>query len=384
MNLTRAAWWTGVFFLAGVVASIAGFVVDPARAALGWLTAFLFVLLAALGSLVLVMIGHATNARWFIVVRRLGELAAATLPVSPLLFVPVALCLPHLYDWADPARGGEHARLLLEHRSSWNDPGAFLVRSFSYFAVWIFLAERLLGGSIGQGDGPWEVTGRLRRLSIAGLWPLALSMTFAGVDWVMALETTWASTMSGVQLFAGAMTSGLAVLVLCAYVGVKSGALGGRVSEEHFYALGRLLLAFVIFWGYIAFAQLLIVYEADLPEEAEYYLRRGTGSWGVLGLLAVTCRLLLPFALLLSRGLKRQPGRLATVAAVVLAGGYVDAAWLVLPSGHAASGPSWIDAGCLAACAGAVVTFGLLRARGLGLLATGDPELSVSARYRSS
>ena len=39
-----------------------------------------------------------------------------------------------------------------------------------------------------------------------------------------------------------------------------------RLTAEHFQALGRLTLAFVLFWAYLSYAQFFIVWIADIPQ----------------------------------------------------------------------------------------------------------------------
>jgi hypothetical protein len=103
-----------------------------------------------------------------------------------------------------------------------------------------------------------------------------------------------------------------------------SGALGEWVGARHFHDLGKLLLAFVMFWAYLAFSQFLIIWSGNLPEEIPWYLERMRGGWGALALLLVVGHFALPFALLLSRDLKRRASLLAKVALVVIVMRLVD------------------------------------------------------------
>lgn len=380
----RALLISVVLGIAGTLAFVVGVVVDPAAAAHAWMAAWAFALLIALGSLLFLLIGHASNARWLIVLRRVSERAATTFPVLLLLALPFIAFAKDLYPWAMPHEAlSHHAHLVLERHPVWLSPTAVVSRSIGYFLIWIATSELLLRWSLAQQQRPWVMTTRLRRFATVALWPFALSLTFAGFDWVMGLSPGWGSTAFGLYMFATGMLGGLALLVLLVYLAERGGALRGHVHGSHYYALGRLLLTFTVFWAYIAFTQYLIIYMADLPEEVTFYLVRGKGSWLALSLFLIVGRFAIPFLALLSKRLKFQPGRLAAVSVWILVGNYLDIAWLVLPALRGAeAGASWIDVAALLSVSGLVATFGIWRARGTVAVPEHDPDLAVSEAYR--
>ena len=93
-----------------------------------------------------------------------------------------------------------------------------------------------------------------------------------------------------------------------------------------------LFRSFVMLWAYLSFSQFLIIWSGNLPEEIPWYIARIRGGWGVIALLLVVGHFALPFALLLSRDLKRHSGLLAKVALFVIAMRLVDLIWLVAPT----------------------------------------------------
>jgi hypothetical protein len=84
-------------------------------------------------------------------------------------------------------------------------------------------------------------------------------------------------------------------------------------------------------WAYFNFSQYLIIYSGNLVEEIPYYVTRTTGGWQYLALLLVVFHFVAPFALLLSRDLKRHAGRLALVALAILVMRLADLLFLVSP-----------------------------------------------------
>ena len=138
----------------------------------------------------------------------------------------------------------------------------------------------------------------MRKLGIAGIPIFALSLTFGAFDWLMGLDYNWVSTMWGVYIFAGAAGSSMSLLVLLVTWLRNKGYLKG-VTLEHYHIMGKLMLAFCIFWAYIGFSQYMLIWYANIPEETEYFIRRNIASWHTLSTLLVVGRFFLPFPLLL-------------------------------------------------------------------------------------
>jgi hypothetical protein len=157
-------------------------------------------------------------------------------------------------------------------------------------------------------------------------------MTFAMVDWVMTLYPHWASTMHGVFFLVG---NGLSVLVFAIlllrffsdYEPFKS-----VVHTMHFHDLGKLTFGLTVFWTYVNFGQFLIVWSANLGEEAPWYLTRVVPGWLWFTVLLFVCHFALPFFILLSRNVKRQKATIAVVAGWMFLMRGFDMYWHVHPA----------------------------------------------------
>jgi hypothetical protein len=150
-------------------------------------------------------------------------------------------------------------------------------------------------------------------------------MTFASFDWMMSLTPEWYSTVYGVYWFGGGMVGALALLAMLA----RRPAFVATVDELH--ALGKLLLTFVMFWVYAAFAQYIVIWSGDIPREVTWYVVRNRGGWGGLALVLLLGSVALPFLLLLLLRVKRSGVLLGALGALLLAFHYVDTYWLVMP-----------------------------------------------------
>jgi len=371
----------------GLALLLLGALADPRQAAFSYLTAYAYVLSFALGALLFLMIQHTIAATWSIVLHRTAEAVAATLPLLTLLFVPVLLAWPWLFPWQGDAAGptaGPTARLPAELRPGYLALPFAALRAAACFAVWNAAALLLHRWSLRQqtGGDPAALAHRQRVLSAAGLPLVAFTVTLASFDWLMSLTPGWASTIFGVYYFAGAMVGILALIAVAAPRLEREGYLAGIITVSHYHALGKLLFTFLLFWAYIAFAQLLLIWIADLPREATWFVARTAGSWAAVSGLIVVGHFLLPFFALLSRELKRRPAALAAVGAWLLVMHFVDVYWIVLPVPHpAGTRPHWLDAAAVVGIAGAAAAFGLWRARGASIVASGDPTYRRSLEF---
>ncbi len=329
----------------GLAAAVLGALVDADQFFRSWLIGFLFCLGLALGSLGLLMLQHMSGGQWGLVARRVFEAASRTLPVVALMFIPLLFGLRDLFEWARPE--AVQASAVLRSKAPYLNVQFFIVRAVIYFAIWLGCSVLLNRWSAEQDRGgaatPAESV-RFRAVSAPGLLAYVLTMTFASVDWIMSLDPEWYSTIFGLLTVAGQALVSLAFAIAILATVYPSGAFGDRVGPRQFHDLGKLLLAFVMLWAYLAFSQFLIIWSGNLPEEIPWYLERMRGGWGVVALLIVVGHFALPFALLLSRDLKHRASLLAKVALVVIGMRLVDLIWLVAPTREHGGFPvHWMD-----------------------------------------
>jgi hypothetical protein len=310
-----------------------GFALDRAAFFQSWLLGFFFWLALPLGSLALVMLHHLTGGSWGFAIRRLLEAAMRTLPLLALFFVPVALGMHDLYEWshadavaADPVLAGKSAYL---------DPRFFVVRAVVYFAIWIALARRLDNLAV-RNDRYMsaKLQQKMRTLSGPGLAAYGLAMTFASVDWAMSLEPHWFSTIYGAMFVVGQVLSTLAFSIAASAWLSRREPFARWMRPDHFHDLGKLMFAFVLLWAYVAYSQYLIIWSANLSEETPWFLHRTSGGLRGVALVIVVFHFALPFAVLLSRKIKRNSKTLASVAVFLLALRLVDLYWLIVPAFH--------------------------------------------------
>jgi hypothetical protein len=382
--------WSRIPLIAGVVAVLGAVgcailgLGNPKQFFFSWLVAFLFFVSLALGGLFFVLIQYAAQGGWGIVLRRIGETIFCTIPVMAALFVPVIFGLHDLYEWSH-AEAAEHDALLAWKAPYLNVP-FFLIRAALFFALWSFIAVVYYRGSRSQDTtGDPRMSARLRKFAGPAIIVLALTQTFASIDWIMSLTPHWYSTMFGVYFFAGSWVGFIALLSVVVPAMRGAGLLNTVISPEHLQDIGKFLFAFTAFWAYISFSQFFLMWYGNMPEETIWYRARMEGSWLTVSLLLLFGHFFAPFFYLMGRSVKRNGVTLAVGGVWVLFMHFVDLYWQVMPTLHPAGfSPSLLDVAALMAVGGSFVAAAGWLMQRQALVPIRDPRLAESLAFENA
>ena len=371
----------------GVVGIIAAFalalVFDQSikRFYFAYLVSFAWFLSLSLGGLFFVILQHLTKAAWSVNVRRIPEWLAASMPILAILAVPIAIpVLLHrgdIYPWAESskphtaevaadatkaeaapaasseAKAGKTAEPEEEEITGFKrvflNPFFWLIRVAVYFTVWSGIGLWYWRQSLKQDQtGDDNITAEMQRRSPVSMILFAVTLTLAAFDLLMSLDPSWSSTIFGVYYFAGSAIGVFATIIVTVLLLQRAGYLRDSVTVEHFHDLGKFLFGFTFFWGYIGFSQYMLMWYANLPEETRWYLHRGATTaehsfgttgltlaalapWSYVSVALLFGHLLIPFAGLMSRHVKRFPPLLAFWAVWLLVFHWIDMFWIVMP-----------------------------------------------------
>lgn len=375
----------------GGAAFLAGLVLDGTRAWQALLVNFLFFGGLAQAGVVLSCILQVTSARWGRPLKRVAEATAAFLPAA---FVLLLILLAGTAAWAPWVHEP------VEAKTPWLNIPFFVLREL--LAVGMLggfslcyvrrslrpdigmlhesgarpargLALRLIAGWRGV-DAEREIGQRGQsRWAVAVLVAYGWVFTLIAFDFVMALDPHWFSTLLGGYYFIGNVLIGLAFLTLAAAAGRGRLGIAGHVGRRQLHDLGKLLFGFCILWAYLFWSQYLVIWYGDLAEETEFIHHRMHGAWAPVAWTVFGMAFAGPFVVLLSRAVKTWTPGLATVAAVVFAGMWLERFLLVSPSlWHGEGVPlGWIE---MLVTAGAASLFVVCYATFLDLF----PALPVS------
>lgn len=363
-----------------VTAIVLGFFVEQGvrRFYHAYLVSFTFYLSLAIGALAFVLLQHVSRAGWSATVRRIAELLASTLPVLGVLSLPILVSVmtgeienPKLYRWAQPApessivhhdnpsdapsgstadsaavsghHDDHHSPYALDSiilaKRPWLNPPFFVLRIVLYFAILSGIALYFWRTSLLQDEtGDPALTLQMQRRSPLCILASGVVVTLMAFDLLMSLDPHWYSTIFGIYYLSGSLVGGLAAMVVFGSLLQRCGWLTQSTNREHYHDLGKYLFGFVFFWGYIAYSQYMLLWYANMPETTGWLARRGAttveGEQNVFTIVAIVLllgHLLIPFAGLLSRHVKRRRAGLVFWSVWMLVFHYIDLHWLVMP-----------------------------------------------------
>lgn len=325
-TLKTLGWGATALGAVGVVAAY--LFASPARFWANWVMWFIFLVTVGLGALFIVALEHLVNARWSVPLRRIPErIGTLLLPAVPVGLIALG-AVPVLYPGSRPEA---LQNKFLAGKAFWLGLPFFSVRTALALAFCLLALAVLVRGSLKQDqskDPRFNV--RARKFAPLFMFLFALVMTLLAFDWISGLVPEWYSDIFGVYVFAGAFLAGLSVTGLSVLGLKRQGRLEG-IRGDHLYNLGGFLFAFTVFWSYIGFAQYMLMWYANLPEEVIWYKVRLTGGWHGVTVALALLHFVVPFFALVTRDAKGDPKRLGRVALLMLAAHILDLYWLVMP-----------------------------------------------------
>src|SRR5947199_6498069 len=378
-RLQRGAFIIGAI---GLLLGIVGWLRTPEQFYKSYLPGFMLVLGLTMGSLGLLMLQHLTGGHWGIVIRRPLEAATRTLWLVVMLFIPILIGMPTLYNaWLSPELRKEAP--LSDFQQHYLTYNPFILRSAIYFIIWIGLVV-VFNRLSAQQDVNREdraLRRRLKMLAGPGIILYVVVMSFAVIDWVMSISPHWASTIYGFLFVAGQLISAMSLMIAVVVLLARSEPFDHVLQTRHLHDLGKLLLAFIMLWAYFDFSQLLITWSGNQPEEISFYRTRLYGGWGVVAVIVLVFHFFVPFFLLLSQDLKRNRKVLPRIAMWLILMRLVDLFWMTRPEFTSRAVPTWLDLLLPIALGGLWLGFFAFNLKQCPLLPLGDPGLAEAIKH---
>jgi hypothetical protein len=321
---------------------------------MGYMICFSF----AGGGLVLLMLQYVSGGKWGLLLRRPLEAMTRTIWLVGLMFVPIFFFWKHLYQWAAFPTAGAVAGALSNHavtleqamtlnaKRAMLNPTAAIVQTVLIFAILGTFAFLLNKWSLERDADPargtepsfdrWRI--KFENLCGIGILIYVILLTDGAIVWIKSLDITWYSSIWGLQFLVGQgyavlALSILTVILLSRFEPMKTML---RVTEQH--DLGKLAFAFVMLNIYLCFAEFLIIWSGNVPDEIPWYLNRIHGGWWYVCSADFICHWLIPFCLLLSRDLKRNKQKMIWLTCFMIFARCLDMFWLIEPNFADAAG----------------------------------------------
>ena len=302
----------------------------------------------SVGGLALLMVQYCSGGKWGLLLRRPLEAMSRSLPVVFIYWAVSAISMKHLYLWAVYTNAESTATALkngwiseiqahcLDFKRPMLNPSTYITVSMICFAIWFFYMYRLTSLGLKRDTQSPDTTPywikKLENVSGPGIVVYSLTMTAAVIYWVMSMDVTWFSSVYGLLFLVGQGYSVLALGIIVSIALSKAEPFKTILRQTEQHDLGKLTFAFVMLNIYLGFAQFLIIWSGNLPEEIPWYLDRIRGNWGVIITLDFIFHWLVPFSLLLSRDIKRNKKRLVRVCQWMIFAKAFDLFWLIEPN----------------------------------------------------
>jgi hypothetical protein len=348
---TRALIVAAIAAVAAVILAFLGQAQDQLgwdHFARAWVLGLLLTFGWSVGGLALLMVQYCSGGKWGLLLRRPLEAMTRSLPLVFGYWVVSAVFMKRLYLWAqytnqsdtDAAwKSGlisEFQAHCLNFKRPMLNPTTYIVVMLICFAIWGFYTWRLNKLGLKRDTESPDTTPywikKLENISGPGIVVYSLTMTAAVIYWCMSMDVTWFSSVYGLLFLVGQGYSVLALSILTSISLSKGEPFKTilRTTEQH--DLGKFTFAFVMLNIYLGFAQFLIIWSGNLPEEIPWYLDRIRGHWGIIITLDFIFHWLIPFSLLLSRDIKRNKRRLVRVCQWMIFAKAFDLFWLIEPN----------------------------------------------------
>jgi hypothetical protein len=289
-----------------------------------------FALLApALGCLIFTLIHRATGGQWAVGLRPFLLAGVSLVPWIWLLVLPIPL-FPDSLSRREPA--------LASAAHGYESLPMVMGRAVVYAAIF-FALSWAVSGDAGRDDQP--TLNRRPWVGPVGLLVLVFTLTLLADDWIASVDPGWHSTGFAFVWMTGQGVAGMSLALLG---GLGSGAQPitvGGAGRSLGIDWGNLLMATLLAWSYVAFAQYLIIWAGNLPAEISWFRHRSEGAWFWVPPILVVFGLLVPFLLLLSRRFKSGTWGLAVVAIMLLLSQGLYTGWLILPAAGKMAPSGW-------------------------------------------
>jgi Ni/Fe-hydrogenase subunit HybB-like protein len=183
------------------------------------------------------------------------------------------------------------------------------------------------------------------------IFVLAISFSITSFDWIMSIEAKWYSTIFALKNLVAAFLHGVSILTLIVFILHKRGYFP-FLNQFHLHDFARYLFMLSIVWGYFWFAQFMIIWYGNIPDETIYFYARWQNGWKILFFAEIILNWAVPFMILLPVKTSRNMTAITLVIIILIIGQYIDLFGQVIPGTTGKMKFGWIEAGIFIGYAG--------------------------------
>lgn len=280
---------------------------------------------------------YAAQVSWSTVFMRMFSAVADFLwvgmAVIGLVLLAGQLHLNHIYHW----QGGQEVYdndPIMAHKAPYFSPLFFWARFVIFTGGWIWYNRWARKNSLeGDLNSNWEsmADSWRKNLKNAAIFLVFFGFTSSVFSWdvIMSIDTHWYSTLFGWYNFAGWWIGALVAFSLLA-IHLKSRGQFEYVNPSHMQDLGKWMFAVSFLWTYLWFAQFMLIWYSNIPEEVVYFAQRWEQYRGLFW-ITMLVNFSFPMLVLMSRDSKRNKAYVFFVGLLILFFHWTDTFLLVMP-----------------------------------------------------
>ncbi|HEX8350515.1 MAG TPA: quinol:cytochrome C oxidoreductase [Hymenobacter sp.] len=354
-----------------------------------WHSNVFFLGVSTIGT-VFLAINYVAYAGWSVMVKRISEALSVWIIPGAIIMLVVFLIGRHdIFHWTHEGimeKGNPNYDGIIAGKSGFLNLPFYLIRTIIYLGIWAYFSYKLRKLSLAEdqiGGTVWFH----KSINASALFLVlyAVTSSMSAWDWVMSVDTHWFSTMFGWYVFASWWVSGIAAIALTAIFLKQAGYLKA-LTANHLHDLGKLMFGFSIFWTYVWFSQFMLIWYANLPEEAVYYNQRLGGFEGKytgIFFFNLVINFVFPFLALMTRDAKRQMIMMKIVCIAILIGHWSDFYLMLMPATLKGESGFLIEIGVAAIFLGSFLILFTRRLASASLVPVHHPFLDESLHHNT-
>lgn len=363
----------------GGITFVFGFLTEPIQAWANWLLNSYYFVSLTLGALFFSALQYVTQAGWSASFKRIPEAMGSWLPIGFFMFLIALFGVHQLFHWSHhDAVATDH---LLAHKAPYLNLPFLAARLILFFGLWIFLFRKLRKLSLEEDvHGGLVYFEKQEYYSKILIFVLAITVSFFAVDWLMSLEPHWFSTLFAARSFISSLYHASTIIALVVIVLHKRGYFP-RLNRSHMHDFSRYIFMASIVWGYFWFAEFMLIWYGNIPEETVYYVVRWDMQWKPWVFVSLFLNWFVPFIVLMPRKTSRSTPVIIPVILLLVVGQWLELYLQIMPATTGENSFGLIEIGSFVGFAGlyALVIAGALKRA--PLIAKNHPYLEESLHH---
>lgn len=320
---------TYVLICIGIISFALGFIFDAKRTWANYLLNNYYFLSLAIGAAFFGAIQYITQSGWSAMFKRIPEAMVAYIPVAGILFLFLFFGMHSIFEWThEEVVQHDH---ILQHKSPYLNIPFFFVRVIVFFAAWIILTKVLRRFSVKEDEiGGMLYFEKSEFWSKVLIFVLALSFSIFSVDMLMSLEPHWFSTLFAGKSFMAGVLHASSIIALILILLSKQGKFS-QLNSSHLHDFTRYIFMASIVWGYFNFAEFMLIWYGNIPEETAWFVHRWHGTYKILFFANIILNWAIPFLILMPRKSSRSRMIMLPVIFLLIIGQYTELYYIIWP-----------------------------------------------------